>query len=203
MKSVLEMAREIVTREGGFVDDPDDPGGATNFGVTEHTLRRLGLDVNSDGKVTRDDVRALTLDRAVQIFMSEYFERPGIGRLPEALHPSVFDMQVNSGSQAIGLLQRLLTEFGFGLAVDRVIGPQTIAASFHAMDLAPDHLPDAYGIERRNFYYRLARDRSASRKYVVRKDGGKGGWILRAEVFISPRYHLSDAEHKERVNAWG
>ena len=43
MQTVTEIANDIVDREGGFVDDPDDPGGATNFGVTIHTMRRLGF----------------------------------------------------------------------------------------------------------------------------------------------------------------
>ncbi|MEL7014125.1 MAG: glycosyl hydrolase 108 family protein, partial [Pseudomonadota bacterium] len=45
MHSVHQIAREIVGREGGFVKDPDDPGGASNYGVTIHTMRRLGLDL--------------------------------------------------------------------------------------------------------------------------------------------------------------
>ena len=43
MKSVTDIANEIVAREGGFVNDPADPGGATNHGVTLATLRRLGI----------------------------------------------------------------------------------------------------------------------------------------------------------------
>ena len=43
MKSVQEIAKAILAREGGYVNDPDDPGGATNHGVTVHTMRRLGL----------------------------------------------------------------------------------------------------------------------------------------------------------------
>jgi len=63
-------------------------------------------------------------------------------------------------------------------------------------------LADAYGIERRNYYYRLADKRVRSRKFARRRDGGKGGWIKRAEEFISPRFHLSEAEHKRRVSKW-
>ena len=48
MKTVQQIAQDIVGREGGFVNDPDDPGGATNFGVTIHTMRRLGLDLDRD-----------------------------------------------------------------------------------------------------------------------------------------------------------
>ncbi len=41
MSSVQDLAAEIVAREGGFVNDPADPGGATNFGVTIHTMLAL------------------------------------------------------------------------------------------------------------------------------------------------------------------
>ena len=51
MKTVQQIAMEIVAREGGYVNDPDDPGGATNFGVTIHTMRRLGLDLDGDGDI--------------------------------------------------------------------------------------------------------------------------------------------------------
>ena len=203
MQSVREIAEGIVAREGGYVNDPDDPGGATNFGVTIGTMRRLGLDLTGDGAVTTADVRALTREQATDIFVEHYYNRPRIDDLPEAIQASVFDMYVNAGSNAVRILQRLLNDMRITVAVDGVIGPQTIAASHRAQEAAPDHLADAYGIARRNYYYRLADRRPASRKYARRRDGGKGGWILRAEEFISPRYHLTEAEHRARVAAWG
>ena len=66
----------------------------------------------------------------------------------------------------------------------------------------PDHLADAYAIARRNYYYSLADARPASRKFARRRDGGKGGWILRAESFMDTRYRLTEAQHKARVAAW-
>ena len=57
MRDIAELANEIIAREGGYVDDPDDPGGATNFGVTIHTMRRLGMDLTRDGVVDALDVR--------------------------------------------------------------------------------------------------------------------------------------------------
>lgn len=199
---VRKIAEEIVAREGGFVNDPDDPGGATKHGVTIGTLRQLGIDVNKDGHINVADVRALTKAQAVDIYLKHYFEKPGIAKLPQCLQASVFDMYVNSGSNAVKILQRLLTIMGFTCSVDGVIGPQTIRAAEMAAARAPEHLADAYGIERRNYYYKLADARPASRKYARRKDGGKGGWITRAEEFISPRYHLTDAQHAARVAAW-
>ncbi len=202
MKSVQEIAEEIVAREGGFVNDPDDPGGATKYGVTIATMRRLGLDLTGDGQVDVADVRKLSRIQARDIFVEHYFRRPGIAQLPEAIQASVFDMYVNAGANAIRILQRLLRKMGWMVAVDGAIGPETIAASEAAYQSARAHFANAYGIERRNYYYRLADKRPASRKYARRRDGGKGGWILRAEEFIDPKYHLSEAEHAARVAAW-
>jgi len=203
MQNVRRIAEEIVAREGGFVDDPDDPGGATKYGVTIHTLRRLGLDLTGDGVVGVDDVRALSREAAVDIFISHYFERPGIAGLPKTLHPSVFDMYVNAGANAVKILQRLLRDMGFGVGVDGAIGPQTIGAAEVAAKRGAVALRDAYGVARRNYYFRLADARVASRKYARSRAGGKGGWIKRAEAFMSPRYHLSDAQFQRRVASWG
>ena len=203
MQSVRSIAEDIVAREGGYVNDPDDPGGATKHGVTIHTMRALGLDLDRDGDVDARDVRLLSRGQAVDIFVEHYFVRPRIAMLPEVLHATVFDMQVNSGSNAVKILQRLLRDMGLDIAVDGVIGPQTARAAHAAAARAADHLADAYGIARRDYYYRIADRRPASRKYARRRDGGKGGWIRRAEMFISPRYHLSEAEHRARVAAWG
>jgi len=202
MHKVRDMAEAIVVREGGYVDDPDDPGGATNFGVTIHTLRRLGIDLDGNGRSDVADLRQLSRAQAVDIFIDHYFTRPGIARLPEVLHASVFDMQVNAGANAVRILQRLLREMGHEVAVDGVIGPQTIAAAQAAANEAPDHIADAYGIARRNYYFRLAEARPPLRKFARTRAGGKGGWIRRAEEFITPRYHLSAAEFHERVAAW-
>ncbi|MFV1876453.1 holin-associated N-acetylmuramidase [Nioella sp.] len=202
MLSVRQIASEIVDREGGFVNDPNDPGGATNYGVTIHTMRRLGLDLDGDGDVDEADVRALPRERAVEIFIEHYYYAPRLDRLPEALQPTVFDMQVNAGTNAVRILQRLLRDMGLEIAVDGVIGPQTVAAATAAYDSAGRQMVDAYGIARRNFYYAIGDRRPASRRYATRRDGGKGGWIRRAEEFISPEYHLTEAEHRARVAAW-
>jgi lysozyme family protein len=203
MQTIQDIARDIVAREGGYVNDPDDPGGATNFGVTIHTMRRLGLDLDGDGDVDAADVRRLTRDQAETIFVEHYFTRPHIDALPAVLQASVFDMYVNAGSHAVKILQRLFNEMRIEVGVDGVIGPQTIAAAARAAAAAPDHIADAYGIARRDYYYALADSRAASRKYARRRDGGKGGWITRAEEFIAPRFHLTAVQHAERTASWG
>ncbi|MCA0926915.1 holin-associated N-acetylmuramidase [Ruegeria profundi] len=202
MKTVRQIATEIVAREGGFIDDPDDPGGETKYGVTIHTMRRLGLDLSNDGVIDTKDVRMLSKSEATEIFVQHYYELPRLNLLPEAIRPSVFDMYVNAGGQAVKILQLLLREMGYELAVDGVVGPITAQACQKAAQPEPITLRDAYGVARRNFYFRLADLRPASRKYVRRRDGGKGGWIRRAEEFVSSKYHLSHDEFQQRVAAW-
>ena len=198
LKTPQELAREIVAREGGFVNDPDDLGGATNYGVTIGTLRSI-----RPGS-TVADLRALTREQAADIFVKFYFVRPRLNLLPECLHDTVFDMQVNAGNNAVKILQRLLNTINnAGLATDGSVGPKTVAAAAAAeRRIGPIALRDAYGIARRNYYYDIADKRPANRKFARRKDGGKGGWITRAEQFISPQYHLTDAEHRARVAKW-
>lgn len=203
MQTVRDIAEEIVAREGGYVNDPDDPGGATNYGVTIHTMRRLGLDLTGDGVIGVADVRALTREQAVDIFINHYFVRPRIAEMPSALQASLFDMYVNAGGNAVKILQRMLKDMGYAVSVDGAIGPQTLEATRDASKPDGLALRDAYGVARRNYYFRIGDGRVASRKYARTRAGGKGGWIKRAEEFLSPRYHMTDAQFQQRVAAWG
>ena len=181
----------ILKAEGGFVDDPDDPVGPTNYGITLKTLRRLGHDSNQDGRVDIADLKQLSATQAAQIFVQDYFYQPRIDQLPHLLHATVFNMYVNAGSLAVKVLQRTLILFDIDITVDGVIGPITIAATQAAALRAPDHLVDAYGIERVNYYLSIADMRPSLRKFARTRRGNKGGWIKRAEKYMRPRFHLS------------
>ena len=60
MQHINDIAQEILKAEGGFVNDPDDPGGPTNYGVTLKTQKRLGHDLNQDGRVDIADLKQLS-----------------------------------------------------------------------------------------------------------------------------------------------
>lgn len=167
------------------------------------TLKRLGHDLNQDGRVDIADLKQISATQAVQIFVQDYSYKPQIDQLPHMLHAPVFDMYVNAGSHAIKVLQRTLILFDMDITADGVVGPLTIAAAQTAARRALDHLLDAYGIERVNYYLSLADARPNLRKFARTRRGAKGGWIKRAEKYMRPRFHLSPSVFQQRTAAWG
>jgi lysozyme family protein len=105
--------------EGGFVDNPADPGGATNFGITLRTLEAfLGE------PVTVDDVRNMTVDTATAIYGANYWNAMRCSALPPGVDMALFDFGVNSGiGRAVRTLQRIVS-----VAQDGSVGPATIGA---------------------------------------------------------------------------
>jgi lysozyme family protein len=194
-----DIAEFLRRTEGGFVNDPDDPGGATNWGVTIGTLS-----ASMGRPATVAEVRALTIDRATDIAFDLYFRRPNIGALPRPLWMAVFDCGYNRGpGTAVKLLQKTLNDMGADLAVDGGIGALTANAAHQAhRRVGGQELLDAFCERWRESYYLIGDRRAASRKYVQRIDGGKAGWITRAEEHMSPARRLTDAQHRARVATW-
>jgi lysozyme family protein len=83
-----------VRREGGFVYDPNDPGGTTNYSVTIQAMRKLRLDLIGDRRVDTADVCRLSVAQAKGVFIQNYFDGPGIARWLQPLQASVFDIYV-------------------------------------------------------------------------------------------------------------
>ena len=104
----------LMGHEGGFVDHPADPGGATNWGVTQRVARANGY---------TGDMRDFPQDAAKTIYRKAYWDSVRADELPGGLRYAVFDAAVNSGpTQAIKWLQRAV-----GAADDGRIGPQTLS----------------------------------------------------------------------------
>ena len=111
-----EIIEVVLEHEGGYVNDPDDPGGETNFGIA----KRSHPDV---------DIANLTKDGAKEIYKSVYWDKNKVESLPEYLRHIYFDMCVNQGrGRAVRIMQRAANAKGADLKVDGGMGPVTIAA---------------------------------------------------------------------------
>lgn len=101
----------VVGTEGGYVDDPQDPGGETNWGISKRSYPGV-------------DIKNLTKAAAKTIYLRDYWAKCRCDDLPGFWRLSVFDCAVNQGrGDAIRFLQRAV-----GVADDGVFGPKTLAA---------------------------------------------------------------------------
>ncbi len=101
----------LMANEGGYVNNPRDPGGETNFGICKRSYPDL-------------DIKKLTRDLARKIYLRDFWQRGRMDALPPELAFQVFDIAVNSGIEtALRMLQRAA-----GVADDGHIGPVTVAA---------------------------------------------------------------------------
>lgn len=108
----------VLASEGGYVDHPKDPGGATNMGITFAVLQAW-----RKRKITKADVKALTKAEVLEIYKANYWDVMQCSRLPLGLDYMVMDYGVNSGpGRSIKDLQRTV-----GANDDGVIGAKTIA----------------------------------------------------------------------------
>ena len=113
----------VIHEEGGFVNDPHDPGGATKYGISMRSHRQDISDLDHDGDIDADDVRLLTVDQATKIYYDEYWFEIRGDVLPTGLALAMLDTAVNCGyTRATKLLQE-----SCAAPVDGVFGPGTLS----------------------------------------------------------------------------
>lgn len=159
----FETALPVVLKEeGGFADDPADPGGRTMHGVTQKVYDAYR---NKHGQPVAD-VLNITDDELADLYRTDYWLPARCDRLPAPLDLVHFDCAVNSGlHQAALLLQRAC-----GVEDDGDIGPVTLGAA--AQD--PTAKAKAYLILRRTFYTDLTHTRPGLGKFLA-------GWLKRCD----------------------
>jgi len=112
--------REILKHEGGYVNHPSDPGGATNKGITIATYRRY---IKRSGTIA--DLKRLTTEQAIHVYKAQYWDKVRADDLPSGVDYAVADFAVNSGpSRAAKYLQAVV-----GVKQDGKIGPHTLKAT--------------------------------------------------------------------------
>lgn len=161
--------------EGGFVDDPIDPGGATNKGITIGTFqtcahRLLGIEP------TLANLKTLTDAQAGRIYKPLYWDAiRGDDIALQELANIVFDFQVNAGANAAKLLQKVLNGMGASpaITVDGRIGQATLAA-LRMCDAIGVYMAFKQG--RRDYYNDLVKRSPKFERYLK-------GWMNRVDAF--------------------
>lgn len=154
----------ILKWEGGFVNDPNDSGGATNKGVTLATYRRY----KGEG-ATVDELKAITDEDWTNIFKTMYWDK---FRADEIASQTVANLCVDwlwmSGTTAIKYVQRLI-----GATEDGIVGKQTLAR----LNAKGDGLVLPIYNYRKDFYHRIVASRPTQKRFLR-------GWINRLNALM-------------------
>lgn len=131
----------ILNHEGGYVNDPVDPGGETKYGISKRTYPYL-------------DIKNLTVDQAKDIYYRDWWKPL---RCPEIKHDRIaqkhLDTSINVGPRnGVRILQRALCDVGEAVVVDGIIGPKTLAATNRT---DPDKLLATMRYQQAQFYKRI------------------------------------------------
>jgi len=164
--NAAQIVEDILTEEGGFVNNASDHGGATNFGITQHTLSEW-----RGYSVSEDEVRNLSRAEAREIYRSQYITVPGfIGIEDGRLAALVVDSGVQHG---VDRASRWLQEAA-GVAQDGIVGPITIKA---VMTRDPAVLRHKIMAMRAEFYGQIISHDHSQAQFAL-------GWARRLAKFI-------------------
>lgn len=163
----------VLKNEGGYVDDPDDPGGATNKGVTFKTFCGCAQQL-LDVQPTLDNLKALSDAQAAAIYRANYWQPVhGDDIVSQDLANIVCDFYVNSEANASKLLQSVMNDMGCHIKVDGCIGSETMQA-LASLDQAEVYR--RYKAGRIAFYQNLVREQPSLGKFLK-------GWLNRVNAF--------------------
>ena len=156
----MKAVEVVLQHEGGDVNDPNDPGGETKYGISKKSYPHM-------------DIENLTLDQAKEIYYKDWWIRYRINEIKDVqVATKVLDVLVNVGPRTgISILQRALHAAGeVDVVVDGIVGPKTIQATNRAN---PDMLLGALRAEQANHYRGLVKTNPALAKFET-------GWLRRA-----------------------
>ncbi len=151
MSMFLDLIDRVLSHEGGYSNDPRDPGGETKFGISKRSYPAV-------------DIKALTRPQAIAIYERDFWQRVQGDKLPRPFVFQALDAAVNHGiGNAVRWMQRAA-----GVADDGIIGPLTMAAVARR---EPADLVLLFNAERLEFYAMLGKFDVYGRGWVNRTAG--------------------------------
>lgn len=158
----------VLQHEGGFVNNPADPGGKTNFGITQRFVDGLV----QQGKLEEFDVTYMTVDQATSIYQTYWWNAYGYGNIADqSVATKVFDESVNIGPARMHkFVQQACCNLGVAVTVDGQLGPHTYAA---VNSIDPTEMRAQLVSELVTFYNNLAQQNPKLQMFLK-------GWLARA-----------------------
>lgn len=164
MASIDILFPFILSFEGGFVNDPDDLGGATNKGVTLNTYRQYAKQCGQP-EPSVEDLKKIPDFVVKDIMKKNYWDKWKANQIKsQGVANALVDWLWHSGAASIKTVQTLMK-----VAADGIVGPKTIAA---INDRDAQALFSSVQIERKSYLERICEKRPTNRKYL-------NGWLRR------------------------
>jgi type VI secretion system secreted protein VgrG len=162
----------ILKNEGGFVNDPDDSGGATNKGIAWATWKKYAKE-DLGVEPTLGNLKNLTTKQAEVIYQKRYWGPSGFAAVKDPkLALMTYDWSITSSGAGKQVQKLLNSEFGQNVNVDGAFGPKTIQAMNNVTD--SDKLTNRIAEIRKDYYNNLAQTRPANAKFLK-------GWLNRVD----------------------
>lgn len=158
--ATFEQAIEVVLKkEGGYVCDPDDAGGETNFGISKRSYPDV-------------DIKSLTREQAIELYRRDFWNSAYEKIDAQPLATKIFELTVHCGVETgVGLVQRALRALGDPVVnVDGRFGPQTLQAITLE---SPRALLAAIRVEQCRYYLDILNSKPEQQKFFL-------GWVRRA-----------------------
>lgn len=173
--------RTVLKHEGGYVNDPDDPGGATNYGISLRWLKKTGDldddglpdgDIDHDGDIDIDDIKALDIDAARELYRKYWWLKYKYNEINSlTVATKLLDLSINMGArQAHKLIQRACKACGAQIKDDGILGPISLRV---INSISGYVLIAAFRSEAAGFYRVLIAKKPIFGKY-------QNGWLKRA-----------------------
>jgi len=168
MADFRDALKVVLIHEGGsaYTDNPNDPGGATKYGISLRFLLGEGVDIDHDGDIDADDVKNLTEEEAEKLYSAFFWAPMHCDSFGQVVAAKLFDLAVNVGTKRA----TILAQQAACVHPDGLLGPQTIRG---IIAMRPDLFITNLCQFQSDFYDAIVEKRPAAVEFLV-------GWKVRA-----------------------
>jgi lysozyme family protein len=122
----MKLIQRTIEHEGGYVNNPNDAGGETKYGISKRSF-------------PEENIPNLTIARAIELYKKHFWAHPRlnldeIARLSERVAWKIFDISVNAGQARAGILAQRALQWKYTMTIDGWIGAESLGAIERYLD---------------------------------------------------------------------